>query len=52
MRDSPANAGETTVARKWSPPPVQSSTSAMASGMAASMRLLDIVGRGHLTARG
>jgi hypothetical protein len=36
----PANAGETTVARKWSPPPVQSSTSALAPGMAVSIRCL------------
>src|SRR5919112_1871215 len=36
----PAKAGETTVARKWSPPPVQSSTSAVLSGMADSMRCL------------
>src|SRR5919206_804156 len=38
MRDSPAKRSETTSARKWSPPPVRSSTSALAPGIAASMR--------------
>jgi monothiol glutaredoxin len=38
MRLKPAKAGDTTVARKWSPPPVQSSTSALDWGMAVSMR--------------
>src|SRR3954451_11862895 len=38
MRERPVKAGETTVARKWSPPPVQSSTSARASRRADSIR--------------
>src|SRR3954470_23725543 len=40
MRFSPSKAGDRTVARKWSPPPVQSSTSALLCGSAASMRCL------------
>src|SRR4249919_3828037 len=38
MRVMPSNAGETTCARKWSPPPVRSITCAEESGMASSIR--------------
>src|SRR5919199_7027003 len=40
MRARPAKRSETTSARKWSPPPVRSSTSACAPGRASSMRCL------------
>src|SRR5436309_1953146 len=40
MRLNPANSRATTVARKWSPVPVRSVTSASAPGMAASIRCL------------
>src|SRR5215217_2019386 len=36
----PANSGARTLARKWSPPPVRSTTSAEAPGIAVSMRRL------------
>jgi iron-sulfur cluster assembly protein len=36
----PANSGAETLARKWSPPPVRSITSAEAPGIAVSMRCL------------
>src|SRR5919198_1464488 len=40
IRLRPENASAETTARKWSPPPVQSSTSARAPGIPASMRCL------------
>ena len=43
-RALPAKAAETTVAAKWSPPPVVSSTVTWASGRAARMRAANFVG--------
>src|SRR5688572_17602184 len=40
MRDNPAKRSDTISARKWSPPPVRSSTSACEPGRAASIRVL------------
>ena len=39
--------GATTVARKWSPPPVRSWTSAVAAGDRGLDALLELVGGGH-----
>src|SRR5271167_1066682 len=49
MRLRPSKAGAVTVARKWSPPPVVSSTSAYDPGMAASMRSFMCSGDGIST---
>src|SRR3954452_13313951 len=40
MRESPPKRSETISARKWSPPPVKSSTAAVDPGIACSMRAL------------
>src|SRR5688500_15551762 len=49
MRERPSNRSETTSARKWSPPPVRSSTSTSAPGSARSIRCLSSSACGTLS---
>src|SRR4051795_13091771 len=51
MRVSPSNRSETTSARKWSPPPVVSTTFTSAPGSASSMRVLSSSALGMLPLR-
>ena len=51
MRLSPANAGGDDAARKWSPSPVRSATSARGAGDRGLDALLELVGGGHPEAR-